>query len=173
MECQECHERPATIHFTKIINGEKMEYHLCEICAKEKGEEMAGYNGFSIHNLLSGLLNYEQLIKSQEKQVTPTSEPKCPKCGLTYQEFTQLGKFGCDECYKTFSNHLNPILRKVHSGNTTHIGKIPNRVGSDLQVRKKLEQLKGQLQKLIETEEFEEAAEVRDQIRALENGRDD
>ena len=38
MICQECNQRPATLHFTKIINGEKTEVHLCEKCAQEKGE---------------------------------------------------------------------------------------------------------------------------------------
>lgn len=172
MECQECHERPATIHFTKIINGKKNEYHLCEHCAQEKGEEVAGYSGFSIHNLLAGLLNFEQQPLDSPNTTNRTSL-QCPKCGLTYNKFTQIGKFGCDECYKTFDEKLNPILRKVHSGNTTHIGKIPKRVGSGIQAKRQLKSLKDQLQKLIENEEFEEAAKVRDEIRDLENGRDD
>lgn len=172
MECQECHERPASIHFTKIINGEKMEYHLCEQCAKEKGDMMTGYSGFSIHNLLSGLLNIEQPVDSPSTQSHSLTTLQCPKCGLTHNRFKQLGKFGCDECYKTFNDYLNPILKKVHSGNTTHIGKIPKRVGSNIQAKKKLESLKSKLQKLVEHEEFEEAAKVRDEIRALDSGRD-
>ena len=59
MQCENCHQRPASIHFTKIINGKKMEYHLCERCAQDQ-EEMMGSANFSIHNLLSGLLNFEQ-----------------------------------------------------------------------------------------------------------------
>ena len=38
MICQECNKRPATLHFTKIINGEKEQFQLCEQCAQEKGE---------------------------------------------------------------------------------------------------------------------------------------
>lgn len=30
MMCQECGQRPATLHFTKIVNGDKTEFHLCE-----------------------------------------------------------------------------------------------------------------------------------------------
>ena len=44
MICQECNQRPAALHFTKIINGEKTEVHLCEKCAQEKGE-MFMFNG--------------------------------------------------------------------------------------------------------------------------------
>lgn len=171
MECQECHLRPAALHFTKIINGEKMVYHLCDECAKEKGGAMIESNGFSIHNLLSGLLNFEQLV--EEKHYQDHSELQCPKCGLTYSEFVEVGKFGCDECYKTFNEKLDPVFRKVHSGNTVHKGKIPKRMGQDVKARRQVKTLKETLQKLIGDEEFEKAAEVRDEIRALENRRND
>ncbi|GGE56728.1 protein-arginine kinase activator protein [Pullulanibacillus camelliae] len=171
MECQECHIRPATLHFTKIINGHKTEVHLCEECAREKGEIMAGSNAFSIHNLLSGLLNFEQPMEANGG--SHEHDPlQCPKCGLTYNEFTRIGKFGCDECYKTFDEKLNPILRKVHSGNTAHIGKIPRRMGKDISARRKILDLKDRLQELVEKEEFEEAAKTRDLIRELERGGD-
>ncbi|GGH85484.1 protein arginine kinase activator [Pullulanibacillus pueri] len=169
MECQECHIRPATLHFTKIINGNKTEVHLCEECAREKGEGFTGSNAFSIHNLLSGLLNFEQPMSDHGAE-EPAQTIQCSKCGLTYGEFARIGKFGCDECYKAFNNKLNPILRKVHSGNTTHTGKIPKRIGKDISARRKLTDLKRQLHEHVEREEFEEAAKIRDVIRELENG---
>ncbi|TCP24132.1 protein arginine kinase activator [Scopulibacillus darangshiensis] len=171
MECQECHLRPATLHFTKIVNGDKMEYHLCDQCAKEKGDVMAGSGSFSIHHLLSGLLNFEQHVG--ENHHHNHSVLKCPKCGLTYPEFVEIGKFGCDECYKAFHDKLDPVFRKVHSGNTMHTGKIPKRAGKNMNMKRKVSTLKETLQKLIEDEEFEKAAEIRDEIRALENGRND
>lgn len=36
MICQECNERPASVHFTKVVNGEKTVIQLCEHCAQEK-----------------------------------------------------------------------------------------------------------------------------------------
>ena len=45
MLCQECNKRPATLHFTKIVNGEKTEFHICESCAREKGEMIPGTAG--------------------------------------------------------------------------------------------------------------------------------
>lgn len=44
MVCQECGNRPATLHFTKIVNGEKTEFHICEHCAREKGDFLPGTN---------------------------------------------------------------------------------------------------------------------------------
>ncbi|WP_077615912.1 UvrB/UvrC motif-containing protein [Caenibacillus caldisaponilyticus] len=167
MECQECHLRPATLHFTKIVNGKKMEVHLCEQCAREKGEVMAGSNAFSIHNLLSGLLNFEEMAGHSD----PFEEPsvlQCPKCGLTYSDFIKVGKFGCAECYRAFRDRLDPILRKVHAGNTVHTGKVPKRTGKGISIKRKIKELKEKLQRLVANEEFEEAAKVRDEIRALE-----
>ena len=67
---------------------------------------------------------------------------------------------------------LDPLLRKIHSGNTTHTGKIPKRTGKNINRKRKVSELKEKLQELIKTEEFEKAAEVRDKIRSLENGGD-
>jgi protein arginine kinase activator len=123
--------------------------------------------------LLSGLLNFEQPMGEQSSHAGQKKDLQCGKCGLRYQEFTKIGKFGCDECYKAFESKLDPIFRKVHSGNTTHIGKIPKRTGKSIGAKRKISELKKQLQQLVLEEEFEKAVEVRDEIRALENRRDE
>ena len=41
MYCEVCKKNPATIHYTKVVNGLKEEKHLCEECAaklKQNGE---------------------------------------------------------------------------------------------------------------------------------------
>ncbi|WP_186576192.1 UvrB/UvrC motif-containing protein [Aquibacillus kalidii] len=170
MECQECHERPATLHFTKVVNGSKTEVHVCGQCAKEKGYVSYDEEAYSLHDLLSGLFNFDSTSLTGQKN-TPshtTKQLKCEKCGMTYQEFTQVGKFGCSECYHTFSDKLDPIFRRVHSGNTTHDGKIPKRIGTNIHQKHLVKELKNKLQQLITEENFEEAAKVRDEIRSVE-----
>lgn len=169
MDCQECHERPATLHFTKVVNGNKSEIHVCEQCAKEKGYISDEEEAYSLHDLLSGLFNFESSsITGNKSNNFVTKGLTCDKCGMSYQEFTQVGKFGCAECYHTFSEHLNPIFRRVHSGNTTHDGKIPKRIGTDIHYRKLVRDLRSELHQLIVDEEFEQAAQVRDKIKELE-----
>ncbi|MDC3417765.1 UvrB/UvrC motif-containing protein [Aquibacillus salsiterrae] len=177
MDCQECHERTATLHFTKVVNGNKTEIHVCEHCAKEKGYVSYDEEAYSLHDLLSGLFNFSSPSVKQNSFVH-TQGKTCEKCGMSYSDFTRIGKFGCAECYHTFEDHLNPIFRRVHSGNTTHHGKIPKRIGVDINLKKTLTGYKEKLQQLIEGEEFEEAAKVRDKIKSLEkdlsrNGGDD
>ena len=164
MLCQECGQHPATYHFTKIVNGDKTEFHLCESCAKEKGDSFFQYGNFSLPQLLSGLLNMEpsvpQFIQGQNLL-------RCENCGMTYQQFTKAGRFGCSDCYRYFSHTLEPLFRRIH-GSTRHMGKVPERTGGHLKLKKQLADLKNRLQAAVSREEFEEAAKLRDAIRALE-----
>ncbi|MGX1266525.1 protein arginine kinase activator [Rossellomorea marisflavi] len=169
MMCQECKENPATLHFTKVVNGEKTEVHLCEQCAQDKGTMFENSAAFTVNNLLAGLLNISPGFKQAQEQEAPKKEVlQCPKCKLTFQQFTSIGRFGCSECYKTFNSELDPILKRVHSGNMEHHGKVPERMGGTIQIKKQIKKLRTELQTLIEEEEFERAAETRDRIRSLE-----
>ncbi|MBD0384654.1 UvrB/UvrC motif-containing protein [Paenibacillus sedimenti] len=164
MICQECGKRPATLHFTKIVNGDKNEFHICENCAREKGEMIPGTsNGFSIHNLLSGLLDFEPSSVASAK----SQSIRCEHCGLTYSQFSKLGRFGCGSCYKSFSEKLDPLFKRVH-GNIVHVGKVPKRTGGIIQYKREIDSLKREMMTRIEKEEFEQAAKIRDQIREIE-----
>ncbi len=174
MECQECHQRQATVHLTQIVNGQKTEIHVCEQCAKENGYVSYGEENFTLNDLLSGLFHSEgpspfSSHNQQAQSYQQASQLKCPTCGLTYQEFARIGKFGCASCYKTFDDRINPILRRVHSGNTRHDGKIPKREGGKLHLKREIDEYKSKLKELIEQEEFEQAANFRDKIRTLES----
>ncbi|MFS0865319.1 UvrB/UvrC motif-containing protein [Fredinandcohnia sp. 179-A 10B2 NHS] len=170
MICQDCNKRPATLHFTKIVNGEKTEVHLCEHCAQEKSEMFmfSGTSGFSIDNLLAGLLHIEPLKGTKTNAFQQNEILQCENCKMTFPQFAKVGRFGCSNCYSTFEKQLTPILKRLHSGNTSHTGKIPKRIGGTFHIRKEIEQLKQKLKEYISQEEFEKAAETRDQVRALE-----
>lgn len=166
--CQECGNKQASLHFTKIVQGEKTEFHLCDACAREKGDLLPGTpNGFSIHHLLSGLMDFEPTSKSGADVAQQSKEIRCENCGLTYAQFAKLGKFGCSSCYEYFAPGLDPILKRVH-GNTVHVGKIPKRAGGVIQKKRELLQLKKELERCIDQEEFERAADLRDRIREME-----
>ncbi|MFZ3580283.1 UvrB/UvrC motif-containing protein [Virgibacillus sp. DJP39] len=170
MECQECKQRPASLHFARVVNGNKTEIHLCDICAKEKGYLTYPEEGYSLHSLLTGLFNFDatSIATQNQSDNQETKELQCPKCEMTFSQFKRVGKFGCAECYKTFSDHLDPVFRRVHSGNTKHYGKIPKRQGGNIHTRKQVNEYKEKLTQLVSNEAFEQAAEIRDKIRDLE-----
>ncbi|WP_124726368.1 UvrB/UvrC motif-containing protein [Staphylospora marina] len=171
MLCPECGKRPATLHYTKIVNGIKTELHLCEFCAQEKGlDYMPGFEsgGFSFHQLLSGLLNLDPPSGPKGRAVRDGQGSfRCTTCGLTYNQFSKVGRFGCADCYKAFRDRLEPLLRRIH-GHSTHRGKIPSRNLGEIKIRRQLEKLKHELALRIQAEEFEEAARLRDRIRELQ-----
>lgn len=170
MICQRCLQRQASMHFTQIINNEKTELHLCEQCAREM--QSAAFDSpfhfispFSINNFLTGLLGggYNYHVQAQERSPMPV----CNVCHMTYDQFVKGGKLGCANCYEVFNNMLEPVLKKIHGG-TYHHGKLPQRAGGVIRTKRELNILKQDLNKAIQGEEYEKAAQLRDRIRELE-----
>lgn len=168
MLCDNCKQKEANVHITKIINHDKTSINLCEDCAKEYQEQIGfAQPSFSFHKFLAGLLEQPGMIPG--KTGISLEGTKCSECGTTRQVFSQYGKLGCDRCYDTFAVGLSPLIKRVH-GRERHTGKVPKRTGQDIMRKKRLDNLKRKLQELVAREEFEEAAKVRDQIRELERG---
>lgn len=162
MECQKCHQRPANVHITQYYNGEKKEMHLCEQCAQSYQSSFQ-FPQFPIHNL-NNLLGFLTQSHEDKKEIND----RCPNCQSPYPRIGELGYVGCSECYEYFASKLEPALRKIH-GAKRHRGKIPHRAGESFRSKREIEELKNKLKQLIEHEEYEEAALIRDQIRKIEN----
>ena len=117
MLCCICKEKEATVHLTQIA-GEKMQkVDLCEECAKTKG--VNDPTGFSLADLLLGLGASQEI-----EQAGGDSGLKCPACGFTQADFKKAGRLGCPECYETFAEPLEGLLKTMHKG-TRHVGKVP------------------------------------------------
>jgi protein arginine kinase activator len=160
MLCNECGKNEANVHVTHIINGKKTETHLCDGCAKQNQTFLN--SNFSMENLFSAMLN------NAFNSTTYLPSKGCSKCGMTYDEFRKVGKFGCSECIETFKSKLMPVVKNIQ-GYDTHTGKIPNRAGGSYKVQKDIEKLKFKLKHAIENEKYNHAAELRDKIREMEN----
>ncbi|MBP2645026.1 MAG: UvrB/UvrC protein [Firmicutes bacterium] len=162
MLCDDCKERPVSVHITKIINNQKTEKHLCEECAQKYGEiKFATDNKFSVQDFLKGMFNYSV------PNVPQYQETACPSCGMTYSDFSRSGKVGCGECYVAYGERLEPLLRRIH-GTNSHTGKVPKRSGGNLSLKRKIKQLKLELDRYVNSEEYEKAAKVRDEIKDME-----
>jgi len=162
--CQICKKNVATVHLTEIIKDKKREIHLCEECAGKKGVAFKSHE-FSISDLLSGLVNTQAA-----QEIAKMSQIKCPICGLSYLDFRQHGRLGCATDYTVFKEGLMPLLEKIH-GNTEHMGKIPTSSGEARELSHELLELRQDLKRAIDKEDYEEAAKLRDRIQALEEGR--
>lgn len=114
MKCDVC-ENEATVFLTQIINGQMTTVNLCDACSKAKGvTDEAGF----------GLA--EAFLSSHPPSSHAAPEPACEACGFTASQLKKIGRMGCPECYNTFREGLDNLLRAMHKG-TTHKGKVPAR----------------------------------------------
>lgn len=173
MYCDECKQRPATVHITQFYNGKKVEMHLCGECSAQKGPHILQFGGgffdggFTLPKLLGGFFGGGAPVAGKAPLAGQVGVHVCPGCGMSFNEFTQVGRLGCGECYATFENEIDPILRRIH-GNYRHLGKVPTRSGGKFKLQKTIDDLKAQLQAAIGNEQYEKAAELRDRIKELE-----
>jgi len=163
MLCQICGKNPATVHFTEIHDNKMSELHVCERCAEEKGlHSEPAKQKFDIAAVFADMMN--SMTTTEEERV---GHVQCPRCGLLYSAFKETGRLGCAECYGAFQFQLRPLLRRIH-GDTRHKGKTPARDGEVVSIARQVQRLYDELQRAVEREEFERAAEVRDEIKRLE-----
>lgn len=102
-----------------------------------------------------------------------TQATRCDFCGSSYSDIAKSGHVGCAKCYEIFGDQLLPSIRRIH-GNTTHCGKN-SRFGTkkaeksaEMTKKDKIKALKKELDKAISEQNFEHAAELRDQIKEME-----
>ena len=103
MLCERCNEREATIHYTELVNGVRSEHHICSECASklmpaEYGSMFRADMPFA--KFLTGLFAAGRADAGTADD--PMAHIVCPKCGMNFEEFTRVGKFGCAECYNVF-----------------------------------------------------------------------
>lgn len=164
LSCDNCGAADAVIHYTQIKNNEMTACHLCEKCAAAKGlETEEGTASFPLTDFLA------QMGADEPEAAAPAGTVEsCTFCGLTFSDFRETGRLGCPHCYTTFEGHLRGLLRRIHNG-TQHAGKVylpPDPSASERQ--KRLEGLRRRLQRAVSAEDFERAAELRDEIRTIE-----
>ena len=189
MLCQNCGQNVANVKYTQIINGEKRQMNLCQICAKKLGIDDISFNMPSIDfsNFLGSM--FDENISDFFPTLIKPETLLCDKCGSSYEDFSETGKFGCDECYNTFTNKIDKLLKNIHGVNR-HVGRMSKNaheieqekgkknINEETQGKQdklevtensKLKELRERLKKEIKEERYEDAAKTRDEIKKLEN----
>jgi len=160
--CQHCHQVPATVHLTDVLpTGEKRERHLCEGCAQNEGLLLKPQEG------ITSIL--EKFVK-HGASVQQTAKLQCPECGISWREFRSQGVLGCPHDYEVFAEHLVPLIERAHEGASTHVGKVPASSGVSAKRQARLVQLRRDLAQAVDREDYERAAQLRDEIKAVEEG---
>ena len=160
MLCENCKKNNATTYFKRNINGNIQEVYLCSECAAK----------LDLGGMSSTLFDF--FMPTKLRVGTEKSHKTCT-CGTTFYNIAKTGKVGCPDCYETFKNEIAPILRKINGGKR-HVGRQPRRFDrvapaprTESPAENTEELLRNQLAEAIKTENFEEAAILRDKIKAL------
>lgn len=165
MECDNC-GNPAKVHLTQLVGGKVKKVALCNDCAQQKG--VTDPTGFALADmLLGGTEGPGGSVTSLAPVPTTGSSRSCPQCGFTMADMKKVRRFGCGVCYVTFRDEVNQMVRGMHKG-PTHCGKVPDGLMEMHQRSLRLDELRSRLEQAVITENYEEAAGLRDEIRQLE-----
>ena len=187
MLCERCKKKEATFYYHENVNGTEKTYSLCRDCADELkksgelgkfgsiGTEFAPFESLFAHDPfedIDNLFSKQEIFGSlfapaKTRQLAERgSAKKCPLCGMTLSDFSRDGKAGCPTCYDTFADELEPAIGRIH-GRTAHSGRAPSKFREKTELKNRIRALEAEQKEAIRTENYERAAEIRDELRTL------
>ncbi len=163
LECSEC-KKPITVRYTELVGKSCLEVEMCESCP---------------------VLQQKLQGPPQKKEGTVVAGAGqslcCGNCGTTLDSVRTGHPLGCQECYAVFADILEHDLiaaGRVHQGENRkarslplHSGRTPGEVVKDSPAIR-LVALNEALVETLGREDYEQAAHLRDQIKALTEGSD-
>lgn len=177
LQCERCHHAPASVLYHEHISGRTRRLSLCAACTAtlEAAGELESVSK-PIPDLASPLTFPDEFRPSLPFSVDTSDSPHaadaCPLCGATLSDIVAVGKLGCACCYQFFSEGDNSPLRlllQALTGCVSHRGQAPASKRRRRERAERLAQLKLSLKEAVLTEAYEDAAILRDEIRALES----
>src|SRR5207253_1286118 len=130
---------------------------LCQECAEKR--EVVKNQELNLSVILQTVIG--QHVGPLTDELTRLT---CPSCGIKYMEFKAEGRLGCPQDYEVFRAALAPLLQRIHRS-LRHVGKVPVRAVHDAGRQAELRDLRQQLRRAVEAEQYETAARLRDQIK--------
>ena len=162
MLCDECGKNEANFIIKMMTEDGVRERSLCPECFKK----------YNIHQNQMGLGDIMKLFggmrrrrEEEDGEFSEYDDMTCFACGARFGDIRKNRQVGCSECYKEFAEPLKKLYPDVFS--RRHTGRTPTRVYDETGVAKRIERLMRELQDAIDEENYEHAAEVRDEVRQL------
>jgi protein arginine kinase activator len=158
LECSEC-KKPISVFYTEIVGDMMVRVAHCSDCPVLK-------------NKLYGMPYIEHAGSAMEI----SAGLACGNCGTTLEAIKLGTPLGCSNCYEVFDdillqemlagNKAPPRLSAMKKSMPYHIGRGPGEV-QEISPSLRLLALNEALNEMLKTEDYEQAAWLRDQIKAL------
>ena len=162
MICDMCKLNEAKISVEQVADGVTKNIYLCPACSQR-----LGFGMFSKTIDIS----ITKILGSNDNDDGRKSE-QCPVCGLSFREIESKKMIGCPKCCSFFKAEIMEILGKKKK-NLKYSGFITDEQSSETFFEThSSEELHEELKKAVETEDYERAAALRDEIKALEKNHD-
>jgi len=158
MLCQICHTQEASVYLIESVENTRTTLHICESCAQKRHVgEVLNKSALALQQLLASLAGVDATLDQKIPDI------ECPYCGLTYAQFRQTGRLGCEQCYDVLRDQLLPLLRQFHQADEHRgrSGPLPEETSDSLEIK----ELKNQIQQAVAQEDYELAARLRDQLK--------
>ena len=152
MLCDDCGKNEAVFHSGPKVGG----HHLCAACQKKRADNLLKMQG--LDNVFSTLSDYWGARQTRD------DEHVCPFCGTAASEFLNTGFVGCASCYDEFAALMRPAIRQLQ-GASSHVGKVPEEVEDS--VSAEYNRLQIRLKRAVDTEDFETATILKEQMKRL------
>lgn len=166
MKCEKCNDKEAKIHFTQVRDGEVVSYNLCQDCAENMGMKGAKFDS-SQQPMFAPEAKNEVLSELTQEADSETPDI-CPFCNYSLDDIKSTGRLGCGQCYFTFEKQVDMLLRRIQ-GSSFHVGRRTAKPeGKTFTDQMLVRELKKKLNEVVKKEDYEKAAELRDEIQNIE-----
>lgn len=155
LECTEC-KRPVAVYYTEIVGGKITRTCMCAECPV-------------LQRKLKG-------TPSMAQSISEVASLACGNCGTTLEAIRVGTPLGCEVCYEVFDDILlnemlasNKVPSRLSTNKKTvsiHMGRAPGEV-QEISPSLRLLALNEALKEMLKSEDYEQAAWLRDQIKAL------
>lgn len=166
MICDICGKHEASVFIRRIMDKNIKELSVCVSCAQEhhlygNDQELNSSLNTVFENILSHAHNREAVRKGK-------CRPVCPACGTSLEQVQKEGRIGCPMCFFYFRD---TVLKKIGAVNSElfYLGNLPEQLETFSDVRVPVQHLQKELEKAVESENYELAAYFRDRIKEAES----
>lgn len=168
--CQECGVNEADYTVSIMREGKLCLCHLCSECMEKLNINVpTGGVTTLLGSLIAAIAGEAASLMPRGAAAGLEKVPVCSRCETSLSDFVRGGFLGCPACYNAFHDHVEKLLLE-RNGSLMHTGRRPCHADEARRRMAAYDELVTSMEWAAANEDYETAARLRDQIRAMEEG---